>query len=111
MTAGGGKGGGQGLDPNLAAILESIRASVSGAAPAPGTEAAEDAPAQPVAPPLPPQPAPRPLRANLPPSDKTVEEFLADLIRPQVEAWLAAHLPEIVQKLAADEIRRLTGGK
>lgn len=111
MTAAGGKGGGQGLDPNLAAILESIRASVAGAAPAPRPEGTEDAPAEPAEPPLAAQPAPRPLRANLPPSDKTVEEFLADLIRPQVEAWLAAHLPEIVQKLAADEIRRLTGGK
>lgn len=42
-------------------------------------------------------------------SGQTVEAFFADLIRPQVEAWLEANLPEIVQKLAADEIARLIG--
>ncbi|MFQ3594876.1 MAG: DUF2497 domain-containing protein [Sphingomonadaceae bacterium] len=107
------------LDPNLAAILASIRQTVSGDTTAPaGASAAdadapaEDAPAE-GAPadgkPAPPEPVRPALRRNLPPSGKTVEEFLADLIRPQVEAWLAQHLPEIVQQLAAEEIRRLTG--
>ncbi|WP_448581516.1 DUF2497 domain-containing protein [Thermaurantiacus sp.] len=96
-----------GIDPDLKAILESIRQTVAGVqAPGPEGVEAQPPPATPA-----PQTTPRPLRANLPSSDKTVEEFLADLIRPQVEAWLAAHLPEIVQKLAADEIRRLTEGK
>lgn len=96
------------IDPDLKAILESIRQTVGGEAPARAEPEADSEPA----PAAQAAPAPRrPLRPNLPPSDKTVEEFLADLIRPQVEAWLAAHLPEIVQKLAADEIRRLTGSK
>jgi cell pole-organizing protein PopZ len=42
---------------------------------------------------------------------RTVEEFLAELIRPQVDAWLKANLPELIQKMAADEIARLTGRK
>ncbi len=104
MTAAGDKGG---IDPALKAILDSIRQTVGGDAPAEAglpeepTARAVERPAAPARPPL---------RANLPPSDKTVEEFLADLIRPKVDAWLAAHLPEIVRELAAEEIRRLTGG-
>lgn len=98
------------LDPNLASILDSIRATVGG-----------DTPLNPALDPDPdPEAEPRPARAGrakasaqsaaaVPPASKTVEEFLADLIRPQVDEWLKAHLPEIVQKMAAEEIRRLTG--
>ena len=42
--------------------------------------------------------------------ENVVNRFLADLVRPQVDAWLKANLPEIVQKLAAEEIARLTRG-
>ncbi|WP_448580200.1 DUF2497 domain-containing protein [Thermaurantiacus sp.] len=88
------------LDPKLKAILQSIRETVAGdsppAAPAEQMDGTED------------RQAPKPLREGVPPGDRSVEEFLADLIRPQVNAWLDAHLPEIVQRLAAEEIRRLT---
>lgn len=88
------------LDPNLASILDSIRATVGGEqAPAP---AETDGPAPPPA-----APAPR----ALPAPQHTVEEFLAELIRPQVAAWLDQHLPEIVQTLAQQEIERLTGNR
>ncbi|MBS3961087.1 MAG: DUF2497 domain-containing protein [Sandarakinorhabdus sp.] len=118
------------LDPNLASILDSIRATVGGEAPPPsgqemrampdtGTQdpggAAESIPetdqrsatrAMPAA------SAGKPaVRKAIPPAGKTVEEFLAELIRPQVEAWLSAHLPEIIQRQAAEEIARLTGRK
>ncbi|WP_448586704.1 DUF2497 domain-containing protein [Thermaurantiacus sp.] len=83
------------LDPELSSILASIRATVTGEPPP--LEPATEAPPATVAPP------------SIPPASRTVEAFLADLIRPHVEAWLDRHLPEIVQKLAADEIRRLTG--
>jgi len=87
------------LDPGLKSLLDSIRQTVGGDAPPAAPAEADAGPAsQPPAPP----------RA-LPPGSRSVEEFLADLIRPQVAAWLDAHLPEIVQKLAAEEIRRLTG--
>lgn len=89
------------LDPSLAAILASIRETVaSEVAPAPDpgypagervTEAPRAAPpARPVAP------------------ARTVEDFLADLARPHVKAWVDANLAEIVQKLAEEEVRRLT---
>lgn len=89
------------MDPKLKAILQSIRETVAGDSPPP-------APADDSETPEGQRPA-RPLREGVPPGDRSVEEFLADLIRPQVNAWLDAHLPEIVQRLAAEEIRRLTG--
>lgn len=101
MTAGG--RGGDPMDPRLKAILKSIRETVAGDSTEPGGE--EGADPEEAAP----APAARPLRQGVPPGDRSVEEFLADLIRPQVDAWLAAHLPEIVQRLAAEEIQRLTG--
>jgi hypothetical protein len=112
------------LDPNLASILDSIRATVGGETPAqapePTIESAdseaetddgpEDQPRQraskavrkaaPIVPPVP-----------LPDGGRTVEAFLAELIRPQVDAWLKANLPELIQKMAAEEIARLTGRK
>jgi hypothetical protein len=86
------------LDPGLKAILESIRQTVGTDAPPPSApEAAPEAKAN----------APEPRT----PDTRTVEDFFADLIRPQVAAWLDANLPEIVQKLASEEIRRLTGSR
>jgi hypothetical protein len=85
------------LDPKLAAILDSIRATVGGE-PAPGA-AAERAEAAERAMPA---PLPEP-RAGV----RSVEEFLADMIRPQVQAWLDANLPELVQRMTADEIAKL----
>lgn len=88
------------LDPGLAAILDSIRATVGGdvsAAPAAAEPLAEAAAPQ------------APVRRAPPAPQRTVEEFLAELIRPQVDAWLAAHLPEIVQTLTAEQIEKLLG--
>jgi hypothetical protein len=102
------------LDPNLASILDSIRATVGGespppAGPTPGPEP-EPAGIEPAPAPAAVAKAPR-KAAPVPPPQQTVEAFLAELIRPQVDAWLKAHLPEIVQKMAAEEIARLTGKK
>lgn len=88
------------LDPNLAAILDSIRATVGSDAP-PGTAADEEPPAAEPA-------APAPDVAPVPRApQQSVEEFLAALIRPQVQAWLDAHLPELVQNITAQEIARI----
>ncbi|PZU48950.1 MAG: hypothetical protein DI568_06640 [Sphingomonas sp.] len=106
------------LDPNLASILDSIRATVGGDTPPPAPEPEPEeiveepeAPALTAAKPK----APRKTAPAVPPpavsGGKTVEEFLAELIRPQVDAWLKANLPELIQKMAADEIARLTGRK
>jgi hypothetical protein len=114
------------LDPNLASILDSIRATVGAETPPPVHEAPDDAfddaaEAEPLADALPDAPEEaRPVKAAkgarkavpIPPAaGRSVEEFLAELVRPQVEAWLNAHLPELVQKMAAEEIARLTGKK
>lgn len=115
------------LDPNLASILDSIRATVGGEAspqpaaapydPEPEPEQ-EEAATEPVAKPAkasrksaaPAAPAPAVPAASMS-GGRTVEEFLAELIRPQVDAWLKANLPELIQKMAAEEIARLTGRK
>jgi cell pole-organizing protein PopZ len=93
------------LDPALASILDSIRATVGGeTAPAAQPETDGEPEAQATTP-------AKPARKGASASARTVEEFLADLIRPQVDSWLKANLPEIVQKLAAEEIARLTDRK
>lgn len=102
------------LDPSLASILDSIRATVAVDRPAPVDpappptlvpEAAPDAPAA-----SPPVAAPQSTAAERTArTGPTVEEFLAELIRPQVKAWLDANLPELIQKMASDEIARLIG--
>lgn len=115
------------LDPNLASILDSIRATVGADTPPPAREVErqefreEYVETEIVEASQPDEPEEaRPARvakgarkaaAPQPAPGRTVEDFLADLIRPQVEAWLNAHLPELVQKMAADEIARLTGKK
>jgi cell pole-organizing protein PopZ len=116
------------LDPNLASILDSIRATVGGDAPvqaADPTGAVPDEQAEPEDASPEQAAAPKGGRAKklaaapaaqashaLPPSgSRTVEDFLAELIRPQVDAWLKANLPELIQKMAAEEIARLTGRK
>jgi cell pole-organizing protein PopZ len=111
------------LDPNLASILDSIRATVGGEAAPTAAEPTEPEPediepaAEPSAKPAkstrkaaPATPAPAPAQA-IPAGARTVEDFLAELIRPQVDAWLKANLPELIQKMAAEEIARLTGRK
>lgn len=120
------------LDPNLASILDSIRATVGGEpAPQPATEPSEPEPDVEELEPAP-EPAAKPAKASRKAAaaavaapapavssasvgsmsgGRTVEEFLAELIRPQVDAWLKANLPELIQKMAADEIARLTGRK
>lgn len=78
------------LDPSLAAILDSIRATVGGEAPAkPAAEAA---------------PAPQPVAARGP----SVEDWLAALVEPHVKAWLDANLPEIVTARVNAELARYT---
>lgn len=86
------------LPPTIDAIMASIRARVAGAV----TEEAE--PLAPVASPSPP-PAP------VPDGALTIEALFRQLAEPQIKAWLDAHLPELVERIARDEIRRLTTGR
>jgi hypothetical protein len=82
-------------DPPIDAILESIRARMAGDAPAALPE---------TAPPLPPVAA-----APLPRGDTTLEALVRSILEPQLQAWLDANLPEMVERIAQAEIRRLTG--
>jgi hypothetical protein len=90
------------LDPNLSAILQSIRETVraSGAGDAAGGESADgEAPETNRPPPLAPPPSPA--------VQRTVEDVLAELAAPHVKSWVDANLPEIVQRMVAAEVERL----
>mgnify|MGYP002784990439 CR=1 FL=1 len=88
---------------SIDAILASIRARVTGPEdePPPPPPAAE-APAEPAV----------PLdTVTITPAAAamTLDELIRSLLAPQIKAWLDANMPEIVEKLAREEIRRLTG--
>ncbi|WP_353217645.1 DUF2497 domain-containing protein [Sandarakinorhabdus sp.] len=85
---------------SIDAILASIRARVT------GSEAAPE-PVQP-----PPEPDIMPLAAiTLPPdvTAMTLDTLIRQMLGPHIKAWLDAHMPEIVEKIAREEIRRMTG--
>lgn len=42
---------------------------------------------------------------------KSVEAFVADLLRPLLREWLDANLPELVEQMVAKEIARITGNR
>lgn len=48
---------------------------------------------------------------TLPPSGTgmTLDQLMRSMLAPQIKAWLDANMPEIIEKLAREEIRRLTG--
>ena len=74
----------------------------------PGNDDNEDSP-----PPVP-APAPAPVsmaNVTLPASSTgmTLDELMRSMLAPQIKAWLDANMPEIVEKLAREEIKRLTG--
>ncbi len=81
------------LSESIDAIMASIRASL----------AEEVAPARDAAPVAPPPPAPMPDRGI------TLEDLVRSMLAPMLQAWLDAHLPEIVERATHAEIRRLTG--
>ncbi len=74
----------------------------------PGNDDNEDSPS----PALAPAPAPVSLaNVTLPSSSTgmTLDELMRSMLAPQIKAWLDANMPEIVEKLAREEIKRLTG--
>jgi hypothetical protein len=87
----------------LDAILASIRARVMAPADGDGPEL-EDAP--------PPEPPPVALNeVEITPSaaSMTLDDLIRSMLSPHIQAWLNANMPEIVEKLAREEIKRLTG--
>ncbi len=43
----------------------------------------------------------------LPGGERTVEAFLAELLRPMLKAWLDEHLPAIVERVVEREVQKL----
>jgi cell pole-organizing protein PopZ len=75
------------LPPTIDAIMASIRARVTGVV-APDAEA-------------PPAPmAAAPVVAPAPDGALTIEALFRQLAEPQIKAWLDAHLPELVERIA-----------
>jgi Protein of unknown function (DUF2497) len=92
--------------PALDVILASIRARVMDPAGEDQGEAPPQAPAVTAA------PSPVSLaHVTLPSSSTgmTLDELMRSMLAPQIQAWLNANMPEIVEKLAREEIKRLTG--
>jgi len=91
-------------DRPLDDILASIRKIVEEGQPLPDSAAAATPtpaappPAAAVAPPAPALPA-----------ATSLEAFIRAILEPQLKAWLAANLPELVERLTREEIERLTG--
>ena len=81
------------LPESIDAIMASIRASL-----------AED-----VAPEGAPVAVKPTVSVPIPDSGITLEELVRSLLTPMLQAWLDAHLPEIVERVTHAEIRRLTG--
>jgi CBS domain-containing protein len=87
------------LPPNIDAILASIRSRMNDETPAPP-------------PPAPPQPAA--IVADLGAvvlenGTMTLDTLIKAMLEPMLKAWLDANMPEIVERMAQNEIRRLTG--
>lgn len=43
----------------------------------------------------------------VPQGHRTIEAFLADLVRPEIKGWLDDHLPALVERIVEREIKRL----
>jgi hypothetical protein len=89
------------LPPTIDAILESIRARVSG-------EVETPALAEPK--PLPPEEPEIDLGAvSLERSAMTLDGLMRQMLEPMLQRWLDENLPEIVERVAQAEIKRISG--
>ncbi len=93
------------LPPNIDAILASIRARIN-----------DDAPPPPAALEVVAEIAPEPVAivadlgaVVLDGSATTLDALVRSLLEPLLKTWLDANMPEIVERMAQNEIKRLTG--
>lgn len=95
------------LPPNIDAILASIRSRMNEDGQAPPPEPA-------------PTPFPTPLEIEPPVvasvgaislvgSEMTLDGLIRAMLEPMLKTWLDANMPEIVERMAQAEIKRLTG--
>ncbi|GGI89568.1 hypothetical protein GCM10007973_27370 [Polymorphobacter multimanifer] len=93
------------LPPTIDAILESIRARVTG----------DGELLPPLAEPAPPQPTPPPPSPVDDPGEVvlssgiTLDALMQKMLEPMLQSWLDARLPEIVERVARAEIKRIAG--
>ena len=101
------------LSPNIDANLASIRARMNddGSAPPPTLADPTPPPAAVVPPPVPIATlgAVEVTPATAAAPAQTLEGLIRSLLEPLLQQWLDAHMPEIVERLAQAEIKRLTG--
>jgi hypothetical protein len=90
------------LPPNIDAILASIRSRMNDDTPAPVE--------------LPPEKPYQPETTNgdignivMTNGGQTIDALIRSMLEPMLKAWLDANMPEIVERMAQDEIKRLTG--
>ncbi|UAJ10820.1 DUF2497 domain-containing protein [Polymorphobacter megasporae] len=86
------------LPQSIDDIMASIRASL--ADDGPPVVPAQSAAARPPA--LPPVPSVADISASL-------DDVVRSMVGPMLQTWLDTHLPEIVERVTHEEIRRLTG--
>lgn len=95
------------LPPNIDAILSSIRSRMNDDA-----SPASEPPAPPiilVAPDVPLESLSAVEIAGPSSPTLTLEGLMRTMLEPMLKAWLDANMPEIVEKMAQSEIKRLTG--
>ena len=90
------------LPPNIDAILASIRSRMNEEAPPPPPE-----PVEPVAEPAP--VAPDLGAVVMDGGTMTLDGLVRSMLEPMLKTWLDANMPEIVERMAQAEIKRLTG--
>lgn len=95
------------LPPTIDAILESIRARVTGEVEAPvvAPSIAEGPPPMPLIA----SPAEDPGKVVMSGGGMTLDALVQKMLEPMLKAWLDQRLPEIVERVARDEIRRIAG--
>lgn len=94
------------LPPTIDAILDSIRARVTGEVePLLRAEAPEGPPPLPIIT----APAEDPGKVVMAQGGMTLDALVQKMLEPMLKAWLDQRLPEIVERVARDEIRRIAG--
>jgi hypothetical protein len=88
------------LPPNIDAILASIRSRMNDEAPPPPEPAVTPEPAVVVA------DVGQVVVEN---GAMTLDTLIRSLLEPMLKNWLDSNMPEIVERLAQNEIKRLTG--
>lgn len=92
------------LPPNIDAILSSIRARMNEEVAPP-----QDVAAPAAAPAMAPQQNGASIGAVAIGEPTTLESLMRSMLEPMLKQWLDANMPEIVERMAQAEIKRLTG--